>query len=164
MTPSSYSIYPIDTIDVPVLVELLYSLKSTLAFNHAVFKNWPNEATQKALYRATIENTLAPTSATESLKAVDDETGEIIGYVAVSRESPTTQTPTTKEQEKQNQHLNAAVPGVDAGREQEPGQPEEDLSAFHPEVYDAAVKACSELQRGVKTVDHFGVNNIPSLG
>ncbi|KAL3444905.1 hypothetical protein BJX65DRAFT_282686 [Aspergillus insuetus] len=37
---------------------------------------------------------------------------------------------------------------------------EEDLSAFHPEVYDAAVKACSELQRGVETCDHFEITYV----
>jgi ribosomal protein S18 acetylase RimI-like enzyme len=160
MASSSYSIHPIDTIDVPVLVELLYSLKSTLAFNRAVFKNWPNEAAQKALYRATIENTFAPTSETESLKAVDDETGDIIGYVAVSRESPIAQTPTPNEQEKQSQHSNAEGPGVEVAVEQEQGQTEEDLSAFNPGVYDAVVKACLELQRGVETCDHFGMDTI----
>jgi predicted component of type VI protein secretion system len=124
MATSNYSIYSINTIDISVPVELLYSLKSTLAFNRAVFKNWPNEATQKALYRATIENILTPTSATESLKAVDDETGDIIGYVAVSRESPSTQNPA----EQQKQHSDAEATGFDADREQEPEQLEEDLS------------------------------------
>jgi hypothetical protein len=161
MAPSNYSILPIDTFDVPTLVEFLYSLKSTLAFNRAVFKNWPNEAAQKALYRATIENTLAPTSATESLKAADDETGEIIGYVAVSRERPT-QDSSTEQQQKQ--HLNAEGTRVDGDRGQEQEQPEEELSAFNLEVYAAAVKACLELQRGVEMCDHFGMSCIPSLG
>ena len=150
MTTAKYSIFPANTADIPVLVELLYSLKTALTFNRVLFKHWPNEAAQKALYRTTLENTLAQISTTESLKAVDDETGEIIGYVAVTRESPTRNPPT----EQKKQHSNAEGGSGSCGQEQM-----EDLNEFHPEVYAAAVRACLELQRRNEIFEHIGTNN-----
>lgn len=153
MTTAKYSIFPVNAADIPVLVELLYSLKTALTFNRVLFKHWPNEAAQKALYRATLENTLAQITTIESLKAVDDETGEIIGYVAVSRESPI-RNPT----EQQKQHSNAEGGSGCRGQEQI-----EDLNDFHPEVYAAAIRACLELQRRNEPFEHFGTDNIPFL-
>ncbi|PYI25024.1 hypothetical protein BP00DRAFT_462175 [Aspergillus indologenus CBS 114.80] len=134
----------IELVVLHVLAHVAISRIPGLAFNRLVFKNWPNEAAQKALHQATIERTLAQAGTVESLKAVDDATGEIIGSVTVSREGPASG-------QQQEQHSNAE--GVHRGRT-------EDLDGIHPEVYAAAVGACLELDRSNETFEHFEITYV----
>ena len=142
---SGYSIHPVETSDVPVLVNLLYLLRTSLIFNRVLFKDWPNEPAQKALYRSTIESTLTPDSTIEGLKVVD-ETGEIIGYVAISHKFPKDST--------EQQHSNTEA--VNESHEEKT----DDLNGIHPDVYDAAVKACLALQQKNDAYEHLSTCSI----
>lgn len=124
---SPYSILPVAPSDLPTIAEFLYSSKLKLTINRLLFKDWPNEAAQRRQYTGAVEGALADPN-TESLKAVDAASGEIVGYLAVTRKSATR-----------------------PAAEVEKSVPE----AFNPEVYQAVIRAAGELSKEMEGVDHL---------
>ncbi|KAK7724817.1 hypothetical protein SLS57_004088 [Botryosphaeria dothidea] len=124
---SPYSILPVAPSDLPTIAEFLYSSKLKLTINRLLFKDWPNEAAQRRQYTGAVEGALADPN-TESLKAVDAASGEIVGYLAVTRKSAT-----------------------GPAAEDEKSVPE----AFNPEVYQAVIRAAGELSKEMEGVDHL---------
>ncbi|RDW62086.1 hypothetical protein BP6252_11519 [Coleophoma cylindrospora] len=84
---SSYSIVPITAEDLPTLAAFVYTSKQQLTINRVLWKDWPNEAAQRANYTNAVEGAFKdPLS--ETFKVVDDESGEILGHVVLSRKVP----------------------------------------------------------------------------
>ena len=87
MSPSNCKILPVSSADVPTLTNLLHASKLSLSINRLLWTDWPNEKAQKAAYGGAVSGALDNPSAT-SLKAVDDHTGDTIGYIAFERKHP----------------------------------------------------------------------------
>ena len=77
------SIIPATESDIPILTELVHASKLSLTINRLLYKEWPNTVVQLARTSEAIGSSLKDTAA-ESLKAVDNETGEILGYVVMT--------------------------------------------------------------------------------
>ncbi|KAF4943781.1 hypothetical protein FSARC_14832 [Fusarium sarcochroum] len=72
--------------DLPVLGDFLYSSKLALSINRLLIKDWPNEENQRKNYSSSIETSLSdPTM--ECLKAVDNVSGNIVGFVVLENSS-----------------------------------------------------------------------------
>ncbi|KAJ5917887.1 hypothetical protein N7454_010262 [Penicillium verhagenii] len=83
----SYAIYPVISSDLPALGNLIHAAKLALSINRLIFLNWPNEKLQSSLYSQAVR-TGYENPAAECFKAVDNETGEIIGYIVLTRKTP----------------------------------------------------------------------------
>ena len=82
-----YSILPVSSSDLPPLADLLHASKLRLTINRLLFRDWPNDAAQKAIYSRAIESGQDDPSV-ERLKVVDNDTGDIIGFLALTRHCP----------------------------------------------------------------------------
>ncbi|KAM0544661.1 hypothetical protein ACHAPJ_011722 [Fusarium lateritium] len=88
----SVSISAATPADLPVLGDFLYSSKLALSINRLLIKDWPNEENQRKNYSGSIESSLSdPTM--ECLKAVDDTSGSIVGFVVLGKSSAQTKPP-----------------------------------------------------------------------
>lgn len=97
MAIPNYSILPVSSSDLPTLATFVHSSKRSLTINRLLFKDWPNEVAQKPLYTHAIESAFKDPS-TDSLKVVDDESGDTPGFLVLTRKRPTdTERPTDKE-------------------------------------------------------------------
>ncbi|KAJ4251824.1 hypothetical protein NW762_011121 [Fusarium torreyae] len=78
--------------DLPVLGDFLYSSKLALSINRLLIKDWPNEENQRRNYSSSIESSLSDSSM-ECLKAVDNTSGNIVGFVVLGKSSALTKPP-----------------------------------------------------------------------
>lgn len=78
------SILAATTADLSVLGDFLYSSKLALTINRVLVKDWPNEAKQNKNYSASIASSLMDPNM-ECLKAVDVQSGNIVGFVVLGR-------------------------------------------------------------------------------
>lgn len=94
------SILPVVEADLAVLSGFLYWSKLALAINRVLVKDWPNEERQKKNYADALYGSFLDPS-NECIKAVDEETGEIVGFVVLTRQhAPPESEAKTKEGDK----------------------------------------------------------------
>ncbi|KAL2793937.1 hypothetical protein BJX66DRAFT_351492 [Aspergillus keveii] len=124
---------------IPQTSELLFSSKLGLTINRLLFKNWPNEAVQRRNYTAVLES--LPRSGVEALSVLDEDSGEVLGHLSLTRKMPAERKEEDKGEEK-------------AVKEQEVPD------IFTPEVLSAVQAAVSELSSGLEGVDHLEITYI----
>lgn len=81
---TSYTIAAVENDDLSTLADLVHTSKLSLPINQLLFKDWPNDAAQKPLYTQAVVSSHHDPAVTD-LKAVDDVSGQIIGYIAFTR-------------------------------------------------------------------------------
>jgi hypothetical protein len=81
------SIHPILESDVQAHGSLLRDAKLELTINRLLFNDWPNDEAQKPVYEGAVRGGFND-PATESWKVVDDETGAMVGYLSLTRKTP----------------------------------------------------------------------------
>lgn len=131
--PQNYTFRPVQSSDAAVLGGILYRSKRALTINRLLFNDWPNEAIQLQNYTSTIEG-MDDTMA-DSLSVVDNDSGDVIGLLALTRKK---QAPAGESEKK----------AADASQEETPG-------FFNAEVLGAVMAAVDELAVETK-VDHYG--------
>lgn len=131
--PQNYTFRPVQSSDAAVLGGILYRSKRALTINRLLFNDWPNEAIQLQNYTSTIEG-MDDTMA-DSLSVVDNDSGDVIGLLALTRKK---QAPAGESEKK----------AADASQEEAPG-------FFNAEVLGAVMAAVDELAVETK-VDHYG--------
>ncbi|OAP63211.1 hypothetical protein AYL99_02438 [Fonsecaea erecta] len=137
------TIRPVSSSDLPLLSELVHTCKLALPVNRLLFKDWPNNAAQRPLYAAAVESAFKGESV-DSLKAVDQESGDILGHLALTRKRPLTQTKTQPPSGK----------GIRSEKQ-------EDIpDFFNPELLSAVSNAVSEIAKGTEEFDHFELSYI----
>lgn len=131
-----YSIVPITPQDVATIALHVWTSKQSLTINRVLFKDWPNEAAQKAVYAAGVESQFKNPQC-QTWKAVDDESGEIVGHVVLTR--------------------NQAVSRDSSSEGNDRKQDEKEIpSDFRPEVFKAVTEAFIEINKVSEELDHFG--------
>lgn len=75
--------------DVPVMVNLLYHEKISLPINQLMWKQWPNEAPQKARIESAVRGSLSDPIHTV-YKIIDDEVERVVGLLVLTRRQPPT--------------------------------------------------------------------------
>jgi hypothetical protein len=133
MLPPKHSILPISSSDLPTLAQFLHTSKLALTVNRLIFKHWPNDATQLPLYTQAVESGFSDPSM-ECFKVVDDESGDIVGYLALSRKKA--------EKEKSASSEDGAEPSVPDG--------------LNPDVFRAVMNAVSRVTKEFEGMDRFG--------
>jgi hypothetical protein len=146
MATSKHTIHPVEKSDLPTLSALVGASKLALTINRLLFKDWPNEVAQKPLYTGAVEGGFANPAFT-SLKVVDNETGELVGYLGLTRKRPAvTATEEKKEEEKASGDLLNSVP-----------------FGIVPEVLKEVARVVGEVESGnvFAGKDYYGKLNIP---
>jgi len=135
MPSPNFSVLPVSRSDLSALANLVHTSKLSLTINRLLFKDWPNEAAQKGLYRQAVESAFEDPSV-ECLKVVDGESGDIVGHLALTRRRPgNTEKPPAKKDGDGNQKI---PDGLD------------------PVVFAAVSKAAVEVAKDMSGVDRFG--------
>ena len=134
----SITIAPVEASDLPHLgADLLLPQKLALIINRLLFRDWPNETTQKAIYTGAVESAFNNPSV-ECLKAVDEK-GDIVGYLALTRKQPAKAEPPSDT--------------VDAENTKGKQDPPEFVD---PAVFSAVQAAVSEINQETQNTEHFG--------
>ena len=133
--PISNSILPVSSSDLPIIGDFLYSSKLSLTINRLLFKDWPNEATQRPLYAGAVESGFKDPSV-ECLKVVDDDSRDIVGYLGLKRKRPANK----------EQYTDA---GNGGGKQNIP-------DGLNPDVLSAVSTAVTEIAKEMEGTDHFG--------
>lgn len=81
------SILPVSEADLPILSDFLHTSKISLTINRLLVKDWPSEKMQRKHYADVIAGSLQDSS-NELLKSVDTSTGQIVGFVVLTRKRP----------------------------------------------------------------------------
>ena len=136
--PASTSIHPVSPSDLPTLGDFLYSCKLTLTINKLLFKEWPNEATQKPIYTGAVERANKDPEV-EDLKVVDEKSGEIVAYLALTRKRPAAKT--------------EQPPAEDNGE----GKKQDAPDFFNPDVLSLVGATSAEIAKEMEGIDHFGM-------
>jgi hypothetical protein len=132
MASLNITVVPVEKADVPLTAGFLASAKLPLTINRLLWQDWPNHKDQLAQYRQAVEGAFGDPSV-QSLKAVDNESGEIVGHLVLSRiEADKAKLPESKDEEKRK---------FPAG--------------INPEVSLAVSKAVKEADE-TQGVEHFG--------
>ncbi|KAE8450110.1 hypothetical protein EG329_006891 [Mollisiaceae sp. DMI_Dod_QoI] len=136
---SNYSIQPMAVDDLPTHISFLLSSKLSLAVNHFLFKDWPNETAQRALYSSAAESGFkSPDS--ECLKAIDNGSGEMVAHLVLTRKKS----------------VNAGPAAANEGDEN-PKPPPEGLDLeFLPHI----MKVIKDVEKERAGIDHFEVTHI----
>jgi hypothetical protein len=135
MSIPNHSILPVSASDLPTLANFVRLSKLPLTINRLLFKDWPNESAQIAVYTNSVESAFKDPSI-DFLKVVDDISGEILGHLVLTRKRS------------DNTELSKRE-GEGEGNQQIP-------DGFEPEVYAAVVSAGTEVHKAVEGIDHFG--------
>ncbi|KAF2135232.1 uncharacterized protein K452DRAFT_293378 [Aplosporella prunicola CBS 121167] len=143
MVAAPCSISSMERPDFPTIADFLHSSKLQLTINRLLYKDWPNDAAQKSQCTQTIEGAFADPHV-ENLKAVDETSGDIVGYLGLTRKRPTKP---------------SATPGD--GSDNAATAPQMEVPEFfNPEVFKAVIGAVGELSKETAGVDHFEVTYI----
>lgn len=135
MAVPNHSIVPVSSSDLPTLANLVHSSKLALTINRLLFKDLPNEAAQKPIYTNAVESGFKDSSV-ECLKVIDDESGDLVGYVGLMRKRPANrERPTDGDNGDGKQN----IPDV-----------------FNPDVYTAISKSVAEIAKEMEGIEHFG--------
>lgn len=131
---SPYHILPVESSDLATLAEFVYHSKLNLTINRLLYKDWPNEVAQRHQYTLAVEGGFDNPN-TESLKVVD-ASGEIVGYIALTRIHPT----------------NANEPAND----DKGSQQQNATDVFNQDVLNAVIQGVAEVAKVTQTMDHYG--------
>nr|XP_036576438.1 acetyltransferase [Colletotrichum truncatum]KAF6783176.1 acetyltransferase [Colletotrichum truncatum] len=133
----SPSVLPISDPDFPTLVDFIYSSKVDLAINRFLYRDWPNESAQKLVCRQAVESSFNDPAA-HCLKAVDPQSGDVIGYLVLTRRKP--------------------AEGSSPKEESTGGQdvPER----MNPEVFSTLMQAAKEISQEADKLDCFEITFI----
>lgn len=137
------SILPVAGSDLPKLAEFVHSAKLCLTINRLLYLNWPNDAAQKPQYRRAVESSFKNDNV-QCLKAVDEESNELVGYLVLTRK-------TSVEARKDTEI------GSDAGDQSVP-------EGMHAGVWSAVNHAAAEINRETDGLDHLGMQIPRKLG
>jgi hypothetical protein len=135
MSVPNHSLFPVAGSDLPTLASFLLSCKQALTINRLLFQNWPNDAAQKPLYTAAVGGGHSDPSV-DDFKIVDDESGDLVGYLALTRKRPSVKEPPA---EKENGDGKQSIP-----------------EGLHPLVFAEVMKAVTEIAGEMEGVDHYG--------
>lgn len=130
------SILPVVDSDLPMLAEFVHSAKLSLTLNRLLYLDWPNDAAQKPVYRSAVESSFNDDTV-QCLKAVDEESSELVGYLVLTRKSP-----------------------VEGRKDTEIGSDAEEQSVpegMHAGVWSAITNAAVEINRETESLDHLGI-------
>ncbi|KAH8893671.1 hypothetical protein GQ53DRAFT_840042 [Thozetella sp. PMI_491] len=86
-TIPGHSILPITAADLPTHADNLRESKLNLSINRFLYKNWPNETAQSKQYSDAVKGALGNPDC-ESLKVIEDTTGEIVAQLFLTRMRP----------------------------------------------------------------------------
>lgn len=138
-----HPIHPIASHDQPALTNLLHSSKLSLTINQLLFKDWPNEAVQKPLYAGSVGSAFSDPAA-ECLKVVDDMSGDIVGYLVLSRERPIIEA------------------GSGDAATSITSNPEVHIApeGLRQEIFTPVMKASEEISEQMQGIDHFKLTYI----
>lgn len=139
---NKFSIVPATPEDLPAIASLVHTSKQTLTINRVLFKDWPNEAAQRPIYAAAVEAGFRDPQ-TQTLKAVDDTTGEILGHLVFATRRAATESKGPIKDE--------------SGKAGDDGVPE----CFNPGVLRMVGEAVTELRKDWEGVDHCGQFSYP---
>ncbi|RSM07408.1 hypothetical protein CEP52_005261 [Fusarium oligoseptatum] len=133
------SIRPVAGPDLSLLAEFVHSSKLCLTINRLLYLDWPNEAAQKHQYRRAVESSFN-NDTIQCLKAVDEESNELVGYLVL--------TPKTPVEESRDTEI-----GIDV---EEQGVPE----GMHAGVWSAVNNAAAEINRQTDSLDQLELTYI----
>jgi hypothetical protein len=131
--PHIPSIVPISERDFPILTEFIYSSKLSLAINSFLYEDWPNEATQKPIYRQAVESSFSNLTSL-CLKAVHQESGDIIGYLVLTRKRP----------------------GEGSSPKEESTAGQDVLEGMNAEVFSTVAQAANKISEETDQLDRLG--------
>jgi hypothetical protein len=141
MSTNASSIHPVTSDDLPTLIQFLHESKLALTINRLLWKDWPNDICQRPQYINAIESSFKSESC-EIFKAVDDESGMIVGHLVLTLRKPATS------------EVRAATEEGD----EKPKIP----NGINEEVLAVVAKFAAEVET-LKDVEHFGVFFRPFL-
>jgi hypothetical protein len=87
MPVPAYSLVPFAKEDLSVVADFLHTCKLALPINRLLIKDWPNPAVQKPMYHGAITGSFDNPDVVK-LKAVDDSSGALLGFVVFTRKRP----------------------------------------------------------------------------
>jgi hypothetical protein len=87
MSTNNYDILPLLLEDLPTLAHFVQESKLGLTVNRLLFKDWPNDAAQKANYSKAVESNF-DNPLTERWKVIDNESGSTVGHLVLTRILP----------------------------------------------------------------------------
>lgn len=146
---ASYTIASVENDDILTLSDLVHTSKLSLPINQLLFRDWPNDAAQKPLYTQAVVSSHNDPAVTD-LKAVDDASGKIIGYIAFTRKHASGGPPPTDE----------ADSARNASDQQQHSSPPEGLN---PDVLAAVAGLNSQESRHFSSFDHYGTPDYCSI-
>lgn len=127
--------------DIKVLGDLLLRSKLSLSINRLLWKNWPNETAQREQYTAAVEGAFNDLNMLD-LKAVDEATGQIVGYVCFTKK------------EKNAQCDNAQPRAED--EDVAPAASQDTPVTMDADVLAGVMKACQEVASGLDFPQNYG--------
>ncbi|KAI8650933.1 N-acetyltransferase domain-containing protein [Fusarium keratoplasticum] len=133
------SILPVASSDLPMLAEFVHSSKLCLTINRLLYLDWPNDAAQKPQYRRAVESSFN-NDMVQCLKAVDEESNELVGYLVLTPKTP-----------------------VEARKDTEIGSDAEEQSVpegMHAGVWSAVTNAAAKIHRETASLDHLELTYI----
>ncbi|WAO96772.1 N-acetyltransferase domain-containing protein [Fusarium falciforme] len=133
------SILPVAGSDLPMLAEFVHSSKLSLTINRLLYLDWPNDAAQKPQYRRAVESSFN-NDMVQCLKAVDEESNELVGYLVLTPKTP-----------------------VEARKDTETGSDVEEQGVpdgMHAGVWSAVTNAAAEINRETASLDHLELTYI----
>ena len=136
MSVPTFSVVPVTKSDLPAIARLVHLCKLALPINRLLFENWPNDAVQKPLYTGAVKSSF-DNEAVKCQKAVNDESGELVGYIATTRKRP--RNTEAQDHEDKETEIPAVPDGVNA------------------EVMAAVSAATSQTACSMIEVDHLGM-------
>ncbi|KPM45626.1 hypothetical protein AK830_g951 [Neonectria ditissima] len=135
----SSTILPVSSSDLHTIADFVHCAKLCLTINRLVYKDWPAEAAQKRNSTAAVESSFNDPSV-ECLKAVDDVSGEIVGFLALTKKPPIDEEkPASGEAGEDEQH------------------PAEELN---PTLYQAVSEATTEIFKAARGTEHYELTYI----
>jgi GNAT superfamily N-acetyltransferase len=136
MSMSKHSVQPFVQADVPTQANFLVAAKLQLSINRFLFKDWPNEPAQRAMYTDAAKGNFEGAENT-CLKIVNDASGDMVGYIVI------THRPAGKPLFAKND--------PNANQEQQPSTPE----GFNPEVLPTVVKMIEDVHKEMNGIEHI---------
>ncbi|KAL2672823.1 hypothetical protein Neosp_013539 [[Neocosmospora] mangrovei] len=133
------SVLPVIKSDLPTLAEFVHSSKLCVTINRLLYLDWPNDAAQKPQYRRAVESSFN-NDMVQCLKAVDEESNELVGYLVLT---PKTPVEVRKDTEIGNNIEEQSVP-----------------DGMHPGVLSAVNNAAAEIKRETNGLDHLELTYI----
>lgn len=134
MAVPNYAILPVVEADLPFLAKFIHASKLRLSINRLLFEEWPNETIQMKMYTGAVTYGFKD-PATESFKAVDTESNEIIGYFVLARKRPAQE-----------------LPEYELGANPDQGTPE----VLNPSLFAEIMTASAEIAKATENTDFLG--------